>query len=250
MQPSVTLESAGFPMSEPGLGVLGLTFAVALSATFLGHRVALVPRLRAWHRWLAPLGSLAWLTSVWLMGLRLLASASWPELAARGVLLVLFGVAALPLGRDLWAGLFASFEGRFRLGDDVRIGAVEGRVAALGVRSMVIRQEDGAELVIAHARVASEACFRLGSTVRDVACEFEVGLPEGMDLEQARRLLAEVAILSPYAAPGRRPEVFVVGRQGDALQIRTRGFAFDRACVDLYRGDVLARLDDRFKGQH
>ncbi|MFO7564070.1 MAG: mechanosensitive ion channel [Enhygromyxa sp.] len=185
----------------------------------------------------------AWTLASWLVGLRLVAPDSLAETVARGLLLLIGVAVAMPVFRDVIAGLALVLEARHRLGDDVRVDDHEGRIVALGLRSAVLRDRDGTETTLPYRRLAGREVVRLSLARRDAPCEFEVAIPPELDLEAVSSRLLDAAMLSPYAAPGRRPEVFAVADERGGVRVRVLAFVFDRAYEERYRGDVLARAD-------
>jgi small-conductance mechanosensitive channel len=227
----------------------GLAIAGALALSLLTARIGAAPALRAWQRWLHVLSVLAWVGAAWVIGLRVLTADTLPETIARGLLLGLAVLVALPVLRDVLAGFVLAIEGRHRLGDEVRVADFEGRIVAFGLRSVVLRDRDGTETTTPYRRFAGHEIVRLNllNTLniarQDAPCEFEVAVPTNVELEDASRRLLEAAILSAYAAPGRRPEVFAVADEAGGMRVRVRAVVFDRAYEQRYRADVLARAD-------
>src|SRR5690606_33478936 len=99
----------------PGTYALATVLALAVALTLLAQRASGAPALRNWHRWLYPLVVLAWLASLWVVALRLMASASFAEFVARAILVAGLITAILPLLRDLLAGFAIAMEARFRV---------------------------------------------------------------------------------------------------------------------------------------
>lgn len=225
----------------PSWALAASVVAIALAASVLTVRLGAAPALHRWQRWLHPTAVLGWAVATWLVGLRLLAADSLAETVARGLLLLVGVVVALPVLRDVLAGLALVLEGRHRLGDDVRVDGHEGRIVALGLRSAVLRDRDGTETTLPYRRLVGSEIVRLSLARRDAPCEFEVAIPHELELEAVSTRLLEAAMLSPYAAPNRRPEVFAVADQFGGVRVRVRAYVFDRAYEERYRGDVLAR---------
>jgi small-conductance mechanosensitive channel len=225
----------------PSWALAAAVVAIALAASMLTVRIGAAPALHRWHRWLHPTAVLGWMVATWLVGLRLLAADSLAETASRGLLLSIGVVVVLPVLRDVLAGLALVLEGRHRLGDDVRVDGHEGRIVALGLRSAVLRDRDGTETTLPYRRLADREIVRLSLAHRDAPCEFVVAIPDELELDAVSTRLLEAAMLSPYAAPGRRPEVFAVADERGGVRVRVRAYVFDRAYEERYRGDVLAR---------
>ncbi len=227
----------------PRWSVIALVLGAALALGLLTVRAGAAPTLRRGQRWLHAASVLGWTIGAWLAGLRLLEAPTLGETAARAVLLLIVIVVALPILHDLFAGLAIAIEGRHRIGDDVRIDAHEGRIVSFGLRSVVLRDRDGTETTLPYRRFAASEIVRLNLARQDAPCQFEVAVPPDFDLEVVTRRLLEAAMLSPYAAPGRRPEVFTVADARGGMRLRVRAYVFDRAYEERYRGDVLARVE-------
>lgn len=248
MQPPVTADPvAAAPVAAAPPTVLGwmLLLAVAGAAvvlTWLVRRAALAPALRPWVRWLHPLVVLTWVGAGVLLTLLSLRVDTLAEAAGRMALLVVLGIVTAPMLRDLLAGMVVSLEGRHRVGDDLRVGALEGRIVVLGLRSVVLRAHDGSELTIPNGRFAAADVARLNLPSGEAPFELEVELHREGGVEAATIELVEAAVLSPLAAPGSLPEVYVVEADGPRLRLRMRVYVFDRTYEERYRSDILARL--------
>lgn len=225
----------------PRGSVIAILFGVALALGLLSVRAGAAPTLRGAQRWLHAASVLGWMFGAWLTGLRLLEAPTLAETAARAVLLLIVIVVALPILHDVFAGLALAVEGRQRIGDDVRVDGHEGRIVGFGLRSVVLRDHDGTEITMPYRRFAAHEIVRLNLARRDAPCQFDVAVPPDFDLEFGTRRLLEAALLSPYAAPSRRPEVFVIADARGGMRLCVRAYVFDRAHEERYRGDVLAR---------
>lgn len=247
MQPPVIADPvAAAPVAAPptALGWM-LLLAVAGAAvvlTWLVRRAALAPALRPWVRWLHPLVVLTWVGAAVLLTLLSLRVDTLAETAGRVALLVVLGVVTAPMLRDLLAGMVVSLEGRHRVGDDLRVGVLEGRIVELGLRSVVLRAHDGSELTIPNGRFAAADVARLNLPSGEAPFELEVELHRAGGVEAATMELVEAAVLSPLAAPGSLPEVYVVEANGPHMRLRMRVYVFDRTYEERYRSDILARL--------
>jgi hypothetical protein len=228
--------------SGPALLSLAAITAIALGLTWLFRRMGRAPALASTHRWLPLLYVACW-AGVAGMWLRRLVPDEGAHGLARTAALVLLAIAALPWLRNVFHAVVFGIENRYRIGDDLRVGAVEGRLVAVGPRAIVLRAVDGTEVAIPHSSVARANVVRLNLAVRDAHCEIVLSAPAGLDAEEAMRLVRSAAALSPYAAPRCAPRVFLVGDEtGGQFQVRLRGFVFDREHESLYRSDVAARF--------
>ncbi len=253
MQSPVTTDAAiatAAPASGTALGWM-LLLAVALAAlvlTWLVRRAALAPALQPWVRWLHPLVVVVWLGAAVLLTMLTLRGDTLAEIAGRGAPLVVLAIVGAPLLRDLLAGMVLSLEGRHRVGDDLRVGELEGRLVGLGLRSVVLRAHDGSELTIPNGRFAAADVARLNLPSGEAPLQLEVELHREGGVEAAANELVEAAVLSPLAAPGSLPEVYVLEADGPRLRLRMRAYVFDRTYEERYRSDILARLATASRG--
>src|SRR5690606_21008392 len=113
-----------------------VVIAGALAITALLRRMARAQAFRALGRGLGALQVAVWAATI-VHALRVITGGlqGGPLLVA-ALVVGLVGLAALPLLRDVLGGLAFALEGRWSLGDDVRVGDVEGRITALGVRAL------------------------------------------------------------------------------------------------------------------
>jgi hypothetical protein len=148
------------------------------------------------------------------------------------------------------AGLVLAMEGRIRVGDRVRVAGIEGEVITFGVRSIVVRGDDGTVHQIPNEKLLSEpgAALRRGGVA---ACDVVVSVPRHVATNRATETAWLAACLSPYASPRNRPDVFLAppADAAESCRIQIRGYAFDAAYADHYRSDVIARLKDAFDVQ-
>jgi small-conductance mechanosensitive channel len=250
MQPAVSAAGAVETVEVAPVataGALGWMLLLALAGaavvlTWLVRRATLAPALQPWVRWLHPLVVIAWLGAAALLTMLSLQVETLGQTAGRVALLVVLGVVTAPMLRDLLSGVVIAFEGRHRLGDDIRVGGLEGRIVALGLRSVVLRAHDGAQYSIPNGRFAAADVVRLNLPSGEAPFEFEVVLRREGGVEAATNELVEAAVLSPLAAPGSLPEVFVVETDGPTLRLRMRVYVFDRMYEERYRSDILSRL--------
>jgi small conductance mechanosensitive channel len=78
-----------------------------------------------------------------------------PILASAGIAGLAIGFGAQTLVRDIIGGLFLLSEDQIRIGDLVKIGAFEGTVERIGVRSLVLRDMSGNITILPNSQVAT-----------------------------------------------------------------------------------------------
>ncbi|MGL4818771.1 MAG: mechanosensitive ion channel family protein, partial [Bacilli bacterium] len=74
-----------------------------------------------------------------------------PLLASAGVLGLAIGFGAQGLVKDVVTGFFILFEDQYAVGDRVKMNGVEGAVVELGLRTTIIRGDDGSLYYIANS---------------------------------------------------------------------------------------------------
>lgn len=235
MQPAVT----------SGWGIVALGAVAGLLLTAFVQRAARAPALQTWARWFNPILVATWVALAWLATRRLLEADSTVQVAARAVVVLAVIVLFAPLLRDLFAAAVISLEGRHRVGDDIRVAGLEGRVVALGLRTVVLSRRDGSECAVPNGRFVAAEVVRLNHASGQAPCEFDVRVPAGRGVDAATAEVVRAALLSPFAAPGSLPEVFVTQSDGSELSLRVRAYVFDRLFEERYRSDILARLAER-----
>lgn len=241
----VAAEPAGAVGSALGWVLLLALSGAAVVLTWVARRAALAPALQAWVRWLHPMVVLAWLGAAALLTTIALRVETLGQTAGRVALLVVLGVVTAPMLRDMLSGVVIAFEGRHRQGHDVRVAGLEGRIVALGLRAVVLRAHDGSEYTIPNARFVAADVVRLNLPTGEAPLELEVTLRHEGGVEAATNELLEAATLSPLAAPGSLPEVYLVEAAGERLRLRMRAYVFDRAYEERYRSDILTRMAAR-----
>jgi small-conductance mechanosensitive channel len=247
--PAVTAADPSPAIAGPGLMLVGLAALGVVVMTLLLRRVAHAPALQRWARWSNPVIVLAWASLAALVTWRVLSVAdTWNATLARGLAVVATLVIVAPLARDLLAAAVIGIEGRYRTGDDVRVGVHEGRIAALGLRSVVLRADDGSEIAVRNQQFLASDVVRLNSASGQASVEFDLTVARGEDLDALGHRLVDAALISPLAAPGSLPEVFVTETDADRVRVRVRAYVFDREYAARYKSDILARLAPTDRG--
>ncbi|MGE0785433.1 MAG: mechanosensitive ion channel domain-containing protein [Sandaracinaceae bacterium] len=119
--------------------------------------------------------------------------------------------------RDLMGGVILKAGRALRVGDRVRVGDVDGRVTAMGLRAVVIETPHGEEAVVPYSRVARESVVRAPTAGRGVAHVFELGLAAPRSLSDVRHRVREGALLCHWAALDREPSVRAL--DGDRVEV-------------------------------
>lgn len=224
---------------------------VVLAATLMSVLVARISRSRAargLRRWLPLLYTSIWATAVvfitWMYARGL--SSTW--FLAIWLVFLLIALASVGWLRSVMSGVALSIEGRIRIGDSIRVGAIEGEVIAFGMRAMRVRAVDGTVHEIPNEKLVTEAVANLSGEGGDSACELTLTVPSSIDPDDALDIARSIAVLTPLASPRHRPEVFLIPRQDEdqRYDLRVRGYAFDAMYSEHYRSDVTSRMQAVF----
>jgi small-conductance mechanosensitive channel len=228
-----------------------ITIGVAIAITWVLQRASRATAFQRVHRWLPALQVALWLVvGSWIVLPRLVDAEREGQLVVIGVILVL-AFAALPWLRNVFAGFVCAIEGEFAIGDDIRVGDVDGRIVRIGVRAATVRARDGTEISVPWSALQSRSVAALALDALDAPCEFIVSVPRTMTVDEALEAGRTAAATSAFASPRVTPEVFVVidtptPGAPPALLLRVRGYVFDRDHEERYRSDVSARLAASF----
>jgi len=105
------------------------------------------------------------------------------------------GLGLQDIVKNFAAGLTLLFERRVHVGDVVQLqsGEIFGRVLAIGMRASLVRNWDGAEVVVPNSDLVSGAVINWTLSDRLRRIELPVGVAYGTDPERVAALLLEVA---------------------------------------------------------
>jgi small-conductance mechanosensitive channel len=112
-----------------------------------------------------------------------------PVAAAAGIASLAIGFGAQNLIRDVINGFFIVFEDQFVVGDAIRVGETAGRVEHLTLRRTVVRDAEGALVVIPNGEIR-----RVANLSRDWSQLFvDVAVANAEEVDRALAVLAAVA---------------------------------------------------------
>ena len=207
-----------------------LTLALVLWVTVRGLRFGLqiapmsASRRRGLERAMPMVELLVWV--LFLLSAVQIVFARVPELAAVGVLGILFG--GLWLARhalmDLIAGVFLRTNGSVAKGDRVRVDGLDGQITWLGSRNLAVTTERGEEALIPYSRMAGQSVVR---TPRVDGAHRHAFLIEGTEAGPgaAADRIRQLAMLCHWSSVARVPVVTV---DGDHLSVTVFALEPDR----------------------
>jgi len=105
-------------------------------------------------------------------------------LAGAGVLGLAIGFGAQNIVRDVLTGFFIIFEDQFSVGDYVRIGASEGVVQEIGLRTTKLKGLNGEIHIFPNGTIVEVVNYSLNNSVAivDVSVAYEVDIPKAEEL--------------------------------------------------------------------
>jgi moderate conductance mechanosensitive channel len=105
-------------------------------------------------------------------------------IAGAGVLGLAIGFGAQNLVRDVITGFFIIFEDQFSVGDYVRIGASEGTVQEIGLRTTKLKGLNGEIHIFPNGTIIEVINFSLNNSIAivDVSVAYEADIPKVEDL--------------------------------------------------------------------
>ena len=115
-----------------------------------------------------------------------------PAIASAGILAIAIGFGAQSIVEDLLRGVFMLAEDQFGVGDRVDVGAVNGYVERVTLRTTVIRDPDGVLWHIPN----SEINYVANEFQESSRAVVEISIPYGSDMRRAMEILGNAAELA------------------------------------------------------
>ncbi len=147
--------------------------------------------------------------------------------------------------RNLFGGLIVLFEKPAHLGDFISVGNVRGRVAAQRLRTTVLSDDDGREVIIPNQHFVGEQVVNWRGAGRLSVVPIEVAVSRDERPADLCRLLTELAIEQDdvLLTPTPQATLVCVGKCSQRIELRV--WIEDNHDAEIYR-DTLLRLVRRF----
>lgn len=162
--------------------------------------------------------------------------------AGLGIAGIIIGFALQDIVKQFAAGVLLLILRPFRVGDDVQIGAFQGRVMQVQLRATVLKTNGGDEVQIPNADVYSTAIVntsRYEQRRRTIA----LALAPTADLGRTRAALLQAIGGVPGVAGHPAPEIVATGIADKAVQLEARFWVDERASsADIVTTGVVAAL--------
>ncbi len=210
------------------LGSVAL-FAVLRVLAFLVRVLPVPTRVRDSLQRFAPVLGLTVLVAYVASGLALLLTRE-PEFATVlvSLLAVLVAFAWAPL-YDLICGVAFRFGGFCRVGDQVKVGDVEGRVLEVGMRSLVVQTRQGDEAVVPYSKITRETLRRTQSLSGAHVHAFVIDAPGDKDFSTLKQEVIQAALRCHWASVVHPPKVEL--REGQTIEVNVYALDADHAPI-------------------
>jgi len=142
--------------------------------------------------------------------------------------------------RDFIAGVVLVVEHRLVVDQRVELGDHRGLIQGIGLRHVDVLDDSG-QLVTIPNRVFLEATLHTDPD-RFAPVAVRIHVPTGGQAGEVRRQLEELALLSPYLAPERDPEVHRDADERDVWVVRAR--LVDPRYAPAFRGAMVELADE------
>ena len=141
--------------------------------------------------------------------------------------------------RNLFGGLIVLFEKPARLGDLITIGKVTGRVAAQKLRTTVLADDDGREIIIPNKNFVSEDVVNWMGAGRLSVIPIEVAVTRDQRPADVCRSLYELVIDQPdvLLTPSPQATLVCVGKRSQRIEVRA--WIEDGQNAPRFRDDLL-----------
>ncbi|TWU16332.1 mechanosensitive ion channel domain-containing protein [Allorhodopirellula heiligendammensis] len=147
--------------------------------------------------------------------------------------------------RNLFGGLIVLFEKPAHLGDFISVGNVRGRVAAQRLRTTILSDDDGREVIIPNQNFVGEQVVNWRGAGRLSVIPVEVAVSRDERPADVCRLLTELAIEQDdvLLTPTPQATLVCVGKRSQRIELRV--WIEDGHDAEVYR-DALLRLVRRY----
>ena len=113
--------------------------------------------------------------------------------------------------KDMVDGLMVRSGDAYRIGDYVELEGLEGRVASLGWRYLVLETRDSTVATVPYSRLAKAIVQRAPRAEHAHFHTFRVECPDMLPIPEVKRAIHRALLLSPWCLYKRAPEVRAVG---------------------------------------
>ena len=163
-------------------------------------------------------------------------------IAGLGIVGIIIGFALQDIVKQFAAGVLLLMLRPFRVGDNVRIGAFEGRVMQVQLRATVLKTDSGNEVQIPNADVYSTAIVN-ASRYDLHRHTIALAVPQSADLARTRAALSQALSSVPGVSSNPAPSIIATGMADSAVQLQAHFWIDEHANTpDTVTTGVIAAL--------
>ncbi len=146
-----------------------------------------------------------------------------------------------PLGQNIVAGIVATLDDIFEVGDVVEIDDIWGTVLSRSLLRIELGRPDGTTVWIPNAAVSDRTTLN-HSRLGGYRIEVDIPLDHNPDRELARTIMSDVLDRVDWFVPGREPMVCFDAVDGAAMIFRVYAWIPDRSTEPIHRSRLLTEL--------
>ena len=146
-----------------------------------------------------------------------------------------------PLGQNIVAGIVATLDDVFEIGDTIEIDGVWGTVLSRSLLRLELARPDGTTVWVPNAAISEKTMLNY-SRLGGYRIEIEIPLDHDPDRHHATGIMHEVLGNVTWFVPGREPMVCFDAVGGDALLYRVYVWIEDRTTEPMHRSILLSEL--------
>lgn len=160
-----------------------------------------------------------------------------------GISSVAIGFAFRDVLQNFLAGILLLLNEPFRVGDQIKMGDLEGTVEEIETRATMIRTYDNRRIVVPNAQLFTNA-VTVNTAYEKRRLEYDVGIGYGDDIELAKRVMREAIATVKDAMTDPAPDVLVYEYGESTVNIRVRWWIVPPRRSDALdtRGEVLTAI--------
>jgi small conductance mechanosensitive channel len=160
-----------------------------------------------------------------LLGLLIALSIVAPSFQASDLIKIL-GIGGVAIGfafqnilQNFLAGLLLLWSEPFRVGDEIKVDAFEGRVEAIQTRATIIKTYDEREVVIPNADLFTHSVI-VNTATGSRRWQYDLEVKKTGDLQSLKNTIVEAVRKVPGVLPEPAPEALIVDATPDQVKLR------------------------------